>query len=188
MDSAKDNRDREQLDRAADKRRLAEIEENTSVISGLSAMERRWLIRYLFHGNATKAAEEAGYKNPNKMGPRLRWRPKIVAAIDEYFYKHEMPAAEVVARLSQQARAEYAAYIGADGLIDLAAMKRDKRLHLVKGIKWTRDGRMIVEFYDAYQALVDIGRYYGLFKDNLKLDIDLSSLSDEELNDLDSSL
>lgn len=176
------------LQTAADETRLAGIEQAAGVISTLSANERRWLIRYLYHGNATKAAEETGYKNPNKLGPRIRQRPKIRAAIDQYFAFQEMPATEVIARLSQQARAEYADYITEAGAVDLAAMKRDRKLHLVKGIKFDRNGRMMIEFYDAHQALVDVARYHGLFKDNLNIDLDLSGLSDEELDSIDQQL
>lgn len=153
----------------ADNRRIEEIETAVNVISGLSAMERRWLIRYLFHSNATLAAKEAGYKWPNKIGPQIRHKPKIQAAIDEYFHQYEMSSREVVARLSQQAKAEYARYIrvGRDGrtaYVDLRALLADGKGHLIKGIKETQYGQTI-EFYDAHQALVDVGRYHGLFTD-----------------------
>jgi phage terminase small subunit len=37
--------------------------------------------RYLVHGNATLAAKEARYKNPNVMGPRLASHPIVKAAL-----------------------------------------------------------------------------------------------------------
>lgn len=132
------------------------------VVSSLSAMQRTFLVEYLLTGNATRAAEAAGYTHPDKQGPRLRHNDKIQAAIDEYFHRQEMSAGEVIARLSQQAKAEYADYINADGSVDLARLKNDGLMHLVRGTKPTQYG-LVVEFYDAHTALVDVARYHGLF-------------------------
>lgn len=164
----------------AEARRVAAIEERTNVVSGLSKMQREWLVRYLLHGNATRAAEETGYAQPHSQGPRLRKHPTILAAIDEFFHEEEMSARETIARLSQQARAEYAEYIRVvpdhnghvvDIVVDLEAMLADGKGHLIKSTKYARDGRLMIEFYDAHQALVDIGRYHGLFSDKLDANI-----------------
>jgi hypothetical protein len=37
---------------------------------------------YLEHGNATRAAREAKYKNPNKKGPKLAHHPVVRAALE----------------------------------------------------------------------------------------------------------
>jgi hypothetical protein len=47
----------------------------------LSPKQRRFVQEYLLHLNATKAAELAGYKNPNKQGPRLLVNVGIAQAI-----------------------------------------------------------------------------------------------------------
>lgn len=142
------------------------------VVSSLSAMQRTFVIEYLLHGNATKAAEVAGYKHPDKQGPRLRHDEKIQAAIDEYFYAQEMSAGEVVARLSEQAKAAYGAYLRWDSeakevYCDLESLLADGLGHLIKKIGYDRTGAdsavQVVEFYDAHTALVDVGRYHSLF-------------------------
>lgn len=150
---------------AADARRLEGIEERLAVVSGLSAMQRRFVIRYLFHGNATQAYKEAGYtgKNPRQSGSRLRHNPKIQVAIDEYFHQEEMSAREVIARLSQQARAEYAAYFDQKGRVDVARLVADGRGHLIKAIYNTKWGQR-VEFYDAFSALAKVGEFHNLFR------------------------
>lgn len=184
----------------AEAERLIEIEERTSVVSGLSAKQRRFLVRYLLHGNATQAADEAGYSSPNKQGPRLRWHPQIIAAIDEYFHQAEMTAAETVARLSQQARAEYTAYLRpvvdehgrtVDMTVDVVRMLADGRGHLIRRFDYARDGRLRVEFHDAQSALFKVGEYHALFKSTQAGDpdrplvhehsFDLSSLDTETL-------
>lgn len=172
---------------AADKKRRDVETAVNGVISGLSAMQRKFLVEYLIHGNASKAAASAGYSYPDRQGYRLRQNDQIRAAIDEFFHAQEMSAREVVARLSQQAKAEYADYINPDGTVDLAQLKLDGRMHLVKRVTQSQYGPQ-VEFYDAHTALVDVGRYHGLFKDSVNLSVDVTRLSDEELDELDSKL
>lgn len=138
-----------------------------STVSALTPQQRTFLVEYLITNNATGAARAAGYKNPNKDGPRLRKEPFILAALNDYFSGAEMSAKEVVARLSEQARAEYAPYFrirGDVGYIDLPQLLADGKGHLVKGIKDTQWGQQ-VEFYDAHTALVDVGRVHGIFTD-----------------------
>lgn len=142
------------------------------VVSSLSAMQRTFLVEYLLTGNATRAAEAAGYTHPDKQGPRLRHNDKIQAAIDEYFHRQEMSAGEVIARLSQQAKAEYGRYLRWDSVCrevvcDLEMLLADGLGHLIKKVGYERTGSQtavqVVEFYDAHTALVDVARYHGLF-------------------------
>lgn len=181
---------------SAEVRKLRSIEEATSVISGLSAQQRRWLVRYLFHGNATKAAEEVGYAHPNKQGPRLRHKPKIQSAIDEYFHQQEMSAAEAVAILSNQARSSMGDFIhlprneegepirALDPEIDLYKAEQLGKLQVLKKFKVKKkryvgkndelveDWYAEIELYDAQAAAVQIGRYHGVFKDKTDITSD----------------
>jgi len=81
-----------------------------------------------------------------------------------------MTPEQVIDRLDSQARAEYAEYIDDDGEVDLAAMRAAGKMHLVKGIKYDRKGRTMVEFYDAQQALVHMGKHYKLFTEQTAFD------------------
>lgn len=167
-----------------------------NIVTTLTPQERMFVLHWLAGESKTRAAEVAGYANPDKQGSRLSKRKKIVAAVDEYFRIQEMPKMEVVARLSQQARAEYASYLsvrtnegGVEELtLNLEKLIADGKGHLIKKISRSRSGDQVIEFYDAHTALVDIGRYHGIFKDNVKIDLDLSGMSDEELNELDNGL
>lgn len=179
----------------AEEQRLAAITDATRVVSGLSAQQRRFLVRYLLHSNATRAAEEAGYAHPNKQGPRLLKNAKIRAAIDEYFHAQEMSAQEVVARLSNQARGSLGDFIrfpenehgediwGLDPYLDLRKAQRANKLDLIKKFKQKRTTRIDkdgvetqdeyteVELYDAQSALVQVGRYHRLFTDNIDANV-----------------
>jgi hypothetical protein len=136
------------------------------VVSKLSAMQRQFLIEYLITSNATKAAEIAGYSNPNSQGSRLLTYPKIQEAISEYFFGPEMEAREVIQRLGQQARAEWTEYLREDGTVDMAQMIADGNQHLVKGTRPSQWG-LVVEFPDQQAALVHVGRYHKLFTDGV---------------------
>lgn len=156
----------------ADQQRMRITTQINGVVSKLSPQQRLFVIEYLLHGNATRAAETAGYAHPDKQGPRLRHNERIQAAIDEYFHAQEMSAVEVVARLSEQAKAGYGRYLSWDAtrnevVCDLERLLADGLGHLIKRLGFERTGadsaRQIVEFYDAHTALVDVGRYHGLF-------------------------
>jgi hypothetical protein len=106
---------------------------------------------------------------------RLLANVSVAAEVERRLAAMQMSADEVLARLAEQARGEYAAYIGADGRINIPEMVRDGKAHLIKKIK-TRtfiDGTDPegmtqvdeVEFYDAHAALVDVGRAHSIFID-----------------------
>ena len=130
--------------------------------------ERVWIAEYLKCFNATKAAEVAGYKWPNKTGPALK--QKNAELIEATLKARAMTPEIVVDRLSSHALAEYAEYINDDGEVDLAAMRAAGKMHLVKGIKYDRQGRTMVEFYDAQSALVHIGKHHKLFTEQTAFD------------------
>ena len=158
-------------------------------------MQRTFLVRYLLHSNATRAAEEAGYSHPNKLGPRLLKKDRIREAIDEFFHAQEMSAKEVVARLSNQARGSLADFIrfpgnehgediwGIDPHLDLRKAQRANKLDLIKKFKQKRTTRIDkdgaetqdeyteIELYDAQAALVQVGRYHGLFTDRMDANV-----------------
>lgn len=48
----------------------------------LNEQQRKFAQRFVVHGNATKAAEEAGYKHPNVISVRLVSHPKIAAEVE----------------------------------------------------------------------------------------------------------
>jgi phage terminase small subunit len=49
--------------------------------TGMTPKEQRFVQEYLIEPNATRAAREAGYKSPDKLGHQVMQRPRIKAAI-----------------------------------------------------------------------------------------------------------
>lgn len=78
-----------------------------------------------------------------------------------------MGADEVLHRLAEQARAGYADFINEAGDVDLGALLAAGKGHLIKKTRKDKDQNVIVEFYDAQAALVQVGRHFGLFTDNV---------------------
>jgi phage terminase small subunit len=148
----------------------------------LSNKRRVFIEEYLKCWNATEAARRATYKHPNVKGTQLVKVSEIADEIERRLKELQMSADEVLARLTEIARAEYSSYIQPNGTIDLTALIDDGKAHLVKGIKETKYGQEIL-FYDGQKALTDLGRRHGLFKDRTEnLNIDLSTLTNAQLN------
>lgn len=132
----------------------------------LSRKQDVFLNEYLRTWNATEAARRAGYAVPKQEGARLLQQEVIASEIAQRLAEKVMGADEVLARLAEQSRAEYADYISDVGTVDLAAMKRDGKMHLIKSVKSGKYG-LEITFYDAQTALISIGRHHQLFTDKV---------------------
>lgn len=146
---------------------------------------------FLSNGNATKAAEEAGYQHANVMGARLKSDPVIAAEIKRRLDESAMGSQEVLARLADMARGSIEDFIDLGNYdpnypralqgkwsLDLHKAHRAGKLPLLKSIKSGEFGPEIV-LHDAQSALVQLGRYHKLFTD--KVEHDFTKLSDAEL-------
>lgn len=149
-------------------------------MAGLNAKRRVFIEEYLRCWNATEAARRAGYKQPHSQGPRLLGNVEVQAAKDARIAERAMGADEVLHRLAEQARGDIGEILRDDGSIDLAGAKAAGKTRLLKSISDTNAG-LRVEMYDAQAALQLLGRHHRLFNDNLTLNIDLTKLSDEQL-------
>ena len=134
----------------------------------LGVKERIWLAEYLKCFNATRAAEVAGYKWPNRIGSRLKL--KHAELIEATLKSRAMTPEIVIDRLSDQAMAGYSEFINDKGEVNLKAMHAAGKMHLIKGIKYNRQGKKIIEFYDAQSALVHIGKHHKLFTEQTAFD------------------
>lgn len=153
----------------------------------LSKKRQIFIDEYLKTFNATEAARQAGYSGGDNVlsqrGYELVRNSEIAKIIEARLKESAMSANEVLMRLGEQARAEYSQYINENGAIDLAALIRDKKSHLIKGIKETRYGRQI-EFYDSQSALNLLAKHHGLLTDRVvqtNLDISLNDLDDDQI-------
>lgn len=127
------------------------------------------------NGNGTEAARLAGYAKPSEQAYENLRKPQIRAAIDAHLSTLAMSSAEVLARLTDMARADVSDF---DGLIkfevsedgehsmtfDLAGAKAAGKSRLIREIIPSKYG-VTIKLHDAQAALEKLGRYHGLFKD-----------------------
>jgi phage terminase small subunit len=162
----------------------------------LSPKQRRFVEAYLVCWNASEAARVAEYAWPYKAGPNLTKLPAVQAAIQERLAEAAMRADEVLARLAEQARIDLADFMlfEDEAKVDDAGQpvldelgnpviirtfaglnwkELEKRGHLVKKLSYDRNGRPVIEFHDAQQALIQIGRHLKLFTDNVNLNAEV---------------
>lgn len=120
---------------------------------------------------------KASYDTARANAAKLLANTSIKAEIDRRLKEKQMSADEVLARLSDMARADISEFVDVSRPGDLADEKYKGKTHVIKKIKRkiTRDqyGRefeeMELEFYDARQTLVDLGRYHKLFTDKIEI-------------------
>jgi hypothetical protein len=112
---------------------------------------------------------------------------KIRAEIERRLKAKAMSADEVLARLGDMARASHKPYIKIDddGFVyfNFADAEAQKNMHLIKKIKTKRERRLIgrgkeaeewegewveVELHDAQAALEKLGKFHGMFIENVK--------------------
>jgi hypothetical protein len=170
----------------------------------LKPMTRRQKVfveKYLQYWNASRAAEEAGFAVPQVKSAYLMKMPHIQAAIAERMKQMTMDADEVLTRLGQQARlnASMFFHFGWVPMKDRQGQHiKDKSGEIIKtyemlGINWEmfeeygylvkklsydRKGRPVIEFHDAQNALMLIGKAHRLFVDrmeNTNFNVDVSA-------------
>ena len=133
--------------------------------SRLTNKQLAFIEEYFVDFNGTRAAKRAGYKgNDNVLATvaseNLR-KPKIAEKIAERFFVKVMTADEVLARLSEMARADIADFIGEAGAIDWQKVKA--KGYLIKKVVHRKGQQSLIELHDSQSALAHIGKYYRLF-------------------------
>ncbi len=141
----------------------------TFIVSAeLTDKQAAFVHHYIVCLNATEAARRAGYQGNAvtlaSVGYENLRKPQIRAAIDAALAEAAMPANEVLARLTDQARGTMADILSVKGrgvTLDLKKAAQADRLHLVKKYSKTRQG-VSVELYDAQAALQLLAKHHGL--------------------------
>jgi len=123
--------------------------------------------------NKTEAARRAGYASPTPEARRLCKDPLVKAAIEERMRELAIPAEEILARLSEQARGNMADFVEVDESgrfrIDLTEAEKSGELRLVKKAGFDQKGRPAIELYDAQAALLALAKRFGLFPERQEL-------------------
>lgn len=133
------------------------------------------------NGNATEAARKAGYALPHPQGAENLQKPTIRAAIDAKLSVVAMSSKEVLARLAEIAAASFDDFIQVDSSgdhqIDLKRAKKRGKLRIIHKLKEGRYG-VELELKDSQAALVQLGKYHGLWDREPEPEIDLKSIAE----------
>jgi len=156
-----------------------------AALAELKGKERKLVIEFLRDLHQRNAAIRAGYseKTADVQASQILRKLKVRAAVNAGLALHAMPADEVLARLSQQARGSMAPFIRRDTDGDLYGfdLSATQPLHLLKKASVTRrrqkDDRdalvtvetVTIELYDAQAALALLGKHHKLFVDRTEV-------------------
>lgn len=147
--------------------------------SGLTGKQRVFVKEYIACLNATEAARRAGYKAKDDgtfrvIGTENLAKPNIRTEIDRLLAEKTMKADEVLARLSDMAEGTIEDFVSINEYtgqphIDFRKARELGKLHLIKRIKYNKDGFVdSIELHDPQSALVHLGKAYALFTDKVE--------------------
>ena len=136
----------------------------------LSYRQRLFVEFYL--GESSKspvaAARQAGYRWPEKLGPRLVKQSEVRAAIDARVETAAMAANEVLARVADVASSDLLNFIDVDSnggcKVNMKLVKRLGLGHLIKRLRKNKDGTSEIELEARVPALLKLGEHYNLWK------------------------
>lgn len=143
----------------------------------ITPKQRTFINEYFKCGmNASAAAIRAGYSK-RQSGAENMSNPVIRAEIDRIYRENTMPATEVLARLSEQGRADIADITNKDGLLNMRKARALGKTGIIKRIKQTTittddsETHIIeVELHDPQKAMQLLGKYHKLFIDRVQVD------------------
>lgn len=153
----------------------------------LTAKQRAFINHYIVTMNATEAARLAGYDATydtlRSIGAENLAKPNIKAEIEKRMEKLAMPSYEVLKRLSDMASGNLTEYLDDNGNVDIEAIKRDGKGHLLKkykrikrtmtlkGVPIGEEEYLETEMYPADGALDKLMRYHSLYNDKVVHDL-----------------
>jgi len=118
--------------------------------------------------SAVDAARRAGYRWPEKLGPRLVKASGVQAAIDARGATAAMASNEVLARVAEVASFDLLDFMRVDQdggcKVNLKLVKRLGLGHLIKRLRINKDGTQDIELEPKAPALVKLGEHYKLWK------------------------
>lgn len=176
--------------------------EEPQALKGLPDGHRLFAIYYVLWtgGNATAAAEYAGYGNTYattaQAGHKIKRLPEVRAAIEALISQMAMTPSEIVWRMTRHATATAEDFLDLsnpdDPRIDLVRMQDAGRLDSIKKVKMRREERTDkhgnvtvtsyteVELHDAKDAAKELGKMAGLYIQRHEHDVNVTGGSPVE--------
>jgi len=152
-------------------------------VRSLTYRQRLFVEYYL--GESSKspvdAARRAGYRWPEKLGPRLVKKGGVQAAIDARVATAAMAANEVLARVAEVASFDLLDFMAVDKdgkvKVDLELVQRLGLGHLIKRLRINKDGTQDIELEPKVPALVKLGEHYNLWNGEKQPQVTLVDLA-----------
>lgn len=141
---------------------MAEAEKTTP----LTDQQIMFCEHYLMCWNATKAARLAGYSEATarQQGSRLLTYANVRAYVDDALKTSAMDRHEVLARLTDHARADIRDVLNDKGEFDFSKAENNGAIALVSEIE-TKEFGVKVKMVSSQTALVTLARFHGLLTD-----------------------
>jgi len=162
----------------------------------LTIKQQRFIQFYLQTLNGTQAAIMAGYSKHTArfIAAENLTKPHIKAVLTEALKGTVMQPAEVLARMSAQARGDIGDIIDyATGKVDVQKARELGMTHLIRSIddetvidqaNDTETHRLSVKLYDSQRALFNLARVHALYNDKLRVE----TWQDRALDDIRNGL
>jgi phage terminase small subunit len=157
----------------------------------LTDKQKRFVVAYVGEANCcgAEAARLAGYNGRSRQAAwdllNGRTKQDIRAAIDEKLREQAIGSEEILARLSVQARGNIKMVLTEDGELPekLDALSWEQAAVIKKfSVRKSKGGTTVtVELHDSQAALLALARRWGLMPELLKIQQELSQLSDEDV-------
>lgn len=158
----------------------------------MTKKQKRFVEEYMIDLNATQAAIRAGYKPSAaySIGSENLRKPEIKAAIDKAIAERSKRTG-----INQDRIIRELARIGFAKITDVADRKTgeikedasEDDLACIQSIK-VKPGEFgterEVKMYDKRSALVDLGKHLGMFRDNLRVEVETSEKLDDILSQI----
>jgi hypothetical protein len=144
------------------------VEALNDLARALTPKERAFAEAYAgsARGNATKAAEMAGYRagkihTLTSIGSENLRKPDIRAYVDALLMAHSRSQAEVIREVSDIAFQDLGPYLS-HGRIDLDRMRTDGKLHLIAGFEFNKRGNSVAVPHSKLAALTLLVKVLGM--------------------------
>lgn len=150
----------------------------------LNFKHRLFLHHYLgdAKGDPVKAARLAGYSSPEKAAPVLLRNSTIASYLEQKLEEAgALPVAEILARYSAVATFDILEYVDfvdetnkagkttSRPVLDLKALKKAKKGHIISDIKFHPSGAVEIKLHDADKALGKLAQIRGMLKERIEI-------------------
>lgn len=170
---------------------------------GLNLRHRAFIDEYFRNGfNGTRAYMEvypgSSYSAAQTSAHALLRKPNIREEVERIHEQQLMSKGEIESRLARRARARPEDLLrvvtpeaGEDGEgkpfidVDFVSEQAQAQHHLVKSIRWDSEGRPVITLHDPLDAVRDLARIRGMYKDTeITVNVDVRKLA-ENIDELD---